>query len=66
MARDELSWVKANRSVASGACVELAVDGDLIALRNSRDRDNVLRFTRDEMRAFFDGASHHEFDHLVD
>jgi hypothetical protein len=62
----ELRWTKALRSVGTNACVELAADDDRVALRNSRDPDVVLRFTRDEMRAFLDGAAHHEFDHLVD
>ena len=66
MAADELTWVKARRSMGTGACVELAIDGDRVALRNTRYPDVVLRFTRDEMRAFLDGAAHHEFDHLVE
>lgn len=66
VAADELIWVKARRSLAANACVELAADGDRIALRSSRNPDVVLRFTRDEVRAFLDGAAHHEFDGLIE
>ena len=63
---NEMAWTKAARSVASGACVELAADGELVALRDSKNPDVVLHFTRGEMRAFLDGAAHHEFDRLVE
>lgn len=61
----ELQWVKASRSVANGACVEVAADGELIALRNSRVPNVVLQYTRDELAAFLDGAKRGEFDHLI-
>ena len=64
MAGDELTWTKAQQSIASGACVELALDGELVALRNSRDPGVVLRFTPAEMRAFAAGLTQGEFDHL--
>jgi hypothetical protein len=60
-----MTWIKASRSVASGACVELAADGELIALRDSKDPSRVLRFSRAEMCAFLDGAARGEFDQLV-
>jgi hypothetical protein len=60
-----MTWIKASRSVASGACVELAADGELIALRDSKEPSRVLRFTRAEMSAFLDGAAQGEFDQLV-
>ena len=60
-----LHWIKASRSQALTACIELAVDGDLIALRNSRDPNVVLRYTHDELAAFLDGAKRGEFDHLL-
>jgi hypothetical protein len=66
MREPELRWVKAARSLSNGACVELARDGDLIALRNSRDPGTELRYTRDELAAFLDGARRGEFDHLLD
>jgi Domain of unknown function (DUF397) len=66
VAADELTWIKAPQSVAANACVELAVDGEFIALRNSRDPSVVLRFTPAEMCAFLAGAADGRFDHLVE
>lgn len=60
-----LKWIKASRSVSANACIELALDGDAIALRNSRDPDVVLRYTHAELAAFLDGAKRGEFDHLL-
>ena len=66
MAGDELTWTKSSWSVAANACVELAADGDGIALRDSKNPDKVLHFTKAELRAWLDGAKHGEFDHLVE
>jgi hypothetical protein len=66
MSRPELSWIKAERSVGTGACVELAVDGELIAMRNSREPGRVIHYTRGELAAFLHGAKSGEFDHLVE
>jgi uncharacterized protein DUF397 len=66
MGEHGLQWVKASRSISNGACVELAHDGDLIALRNSRDPGRVLHYTLDELAAFLDGAKRGEFDHLLE
>ncbi len=66
MRQRALNWIKAGKSIANGACFELARDGDLIALRNSRDPNTKLRYTRDELAAFLDGAKRGEFDHLLD
>jgi hypothetical protein len=46
--------------------VELAVDQEFILLRDSKDPDTVLRYTRPELAAFLDGAKRGEFDHLLD
>lgn len=62
----ELNWIKATSSVANSACIELARDGDLIALRNSRSTHDIHRYTRAELAAFLDGAKRGEFDHLID
>jgi hypothetical protein len=62
-----LDWIKASRSYGLGDCVELATDGDMIALRDSKNPAQPhLRFTRSEMAAFIDGARRGEFDHLLD
>jgi Domain of unknown function (DUF397) len=61
-----LDWIKASRSYGHGECVELAADGDMIALRDSKNPTApYLRFTRPEMAAFLDGARRGEFDHLL-
>lgn len=60
-----LRWIKASRSYASSQCVELAMAGDMIALRDSKHPDIRLYYTVDEMDAFIDGAKRGEFDHLI-
>jgi Domain of unknown function (DUF397) len=62
----KLSWIKARASVGNNACVELAEHDGMIVLRNSRDPDILLTFTRDEMRAFVRGVAAGEFDRLLD
>jgi predicted secreted Zn-dependent protease len=47
----------------NGACVQVAVDGDAVQVRDSKDPGGpVLTFTRDEWRAFTRGMRAHEFD----
>jgi Domain of unknown function (DUF397) len=65
MPKRELHWRKARKSYGSGACVELAVDGELIALRNSHDPGVEIRYSQAEFAAFLDGAKRGEFDHLL-
>jgi hypothetical protein len=65
MQEPQLHWVKASASAAFQACVELADDGDWVALRNSRDTSVALRFTRTELAAFLHGVKTGEFDHLL-
>jgi hypothetical protein len=60
-----LRWIKASRSAALNACVELAPCGDMIALRDSKDPSVMLQLTHLEISAFIDGAKRGEFDHLV-
>jgi hypothetical protein len=64
--QSNLSWIKASRSQSLGACVELAPRHDMIALRDSKNPDVLLHFTRLEIFAFIDGARRGEFDHLVE
>jgi hypothetical protein len=59
-------WIKSRQSTALNACVELARDEDSILLRDSKDPALNLRYSRTEMRAFFDGVKRGEFDHLVE
>lgn len=61
-----LDWIKSSLSYGHGECVELAPDGDMVALRDSKNPDQpYLRFTRSEMAAFLYGARRGEFDHLL-
>jgi predicted secreted Zn-dependent protease len=55
-------WVKSTKST-SGACVEVARDGDEILVRNSRDPAGpVLRVSREAWDAFRQGVADGEFD----
>jgi hypothetical protein len=63
--RTGLKWIKARKSMASDACVELARDGDAILLRDSKNPAVHLRYTQAEVDAFIDGAKRGEFDHLI-
>jgi Domain of unknown function (DUF397) len=62
---NSLTWIKASKSAGVSACVELASDGELIALRDSKNPSIALRYTHLEMDAFIDGAKRGEFDHLL-
>jgi Domain of unknown function (DUF397) len=59
-----LDWIKSSVSYATGACVELAEDGDRIWLRDSKSPLVCLQYTREEISAFLCGAKLGEFDHL--
>ena len=55
-------WRKSSRSGNNG-CVEVALDADEIAVRDSKDRDGpVLRFTTHEWGAFLAGVRDGEFE----
>jgi len=61
----DLPWRKAQRSVANGACVELAPVNGMVAMRDSKDPDGpVLMYTVTEWGAFLHGAKAGEFDDL--
>jgi hypothetical protein len=60
-----LLWRTARKSSNSG-CVEVAPAGDLVAVRDSKDRSGpVLFYTPVEWEAFLDGAKKGEFDDLI-
>jgi hypothetical protein len=62
----ETPWTKASASNDQGSCVELRRAGELIEVRDSKDRSGpVLRFTTAEFAAWLDGATKGEFDHLA-
>jgi len=56
-------WKKSSRSGTNGGqCVEVRRHEQAIQVRDSKDPDgSVLRFTRDEWKAFIDGAKEGEF-----
>ena len=52
-----MKWIKSSYSASQGECVEIAILPNGIAVRDSKDPDGpVLRFTRDEWRAFLTRA----------
>jgi hypothetical protein len=56
------TWRKSSWSGANG-CVEVAVVGDRVAVRDSKDRRGpVLLFTADEWASFLGGVRDGEFD----
>ena len=62
MNSDEVfAWTKSSFS-GTGNCVEVAVDGDSILLRDTKDRAGaVLTFTEAEWQAFLLGVNAGEF-----
>ncbi|MEM8923956.1 MAG: DUF397 domain-containing protein [Actinomycetota bacterium] len=62
-----LTWVKSSFSGANGNCVEIAVDGHEILLRNSKRPDEQpISFATAEIEAFVAACKAGEFDGLVD
>lgn len=58
-----LRWFKSSRSTAAGECVEVAVDGPEVAVRDSRDPQGpVLRFSGTAWRDFIAGVRTGSFD----
>ncbi|HEY2668875.1 MAG TPA: DUF397 domain-containing protein [Rugosimonospora sp.] len=57
------AWHKSSRSSGNGNCVEVAILGDAVAVRDTKDRSGpVLVFTPAEWDAFVAGAKDGEFD----
>ena len=55
-------WHKSTLSAANG-CVEVAIQVDGVAVRDTKDRNGpVLKFSRDEWAAFLGGVQAGEFD----
>ena len=63
---DALTWRKSVRSGYQGNCVELAVVGEGVAVRNSRDpHGTVLAFPAAGMAGFLDSIKNGELDDLA-
>lgn len=60
--RTTLTWRKSTASL-SGDCVEVALNSEQIAVRDSKNPDGpTLVFSPSEWRAFVQGAKQGEFD----
>lgn len=65
MTSTTLTWRTSSFS-GDGTCVEVAEDGDRIAVRNSVHPDRgTVYFTREEMAAWVAGCKAGEFDDLT-
>jgi len=61
----EIQWRKSSYSEQSGNCLELAVVGGQILVRESDEPDVVVSTTPAKLAAFLAGAKDGEFDDLV-
>jgi hypothetical protein len=56
-------WFKSSRSSGNGACVEIAIAEDGVAMRDTKNREGgMLTFTHEEWAAFIGGTKDGEFD----
>lgn len=64
---DVTVWVKSSYSFSNGNCVEIGeLPNGMIGLRDSKNPDGpVLRFSRGEIRSFFDGVLLGEFQRFT-
>ncbi|MEU5809772.1 DUF397 domain-containing protein [Streptomyces sp. NPDC047718] len=61
----EIKWRKSSKSADTGDCLEVAVKGGEVLIRESDDPSVIIRTTRAKLRAFIDGAAAGEFDDLA-
>ncbi|MDR7300032.1 DUF397 domain-containing protein [Haloactinomyces albus] len=66
----EGTYIKSRFSSANGGCLSLTTVGEYIGLQDDKlpEADRKARthiYTRDELRAFIEGAKAGEFDHLL-
>jgi Domain of unknown function (DUF397) len=60
------NWLKASRSVGSGACVELVRMGNRVAIRDSKNPELFFLFERSVVESFFKRVRHSQYDYLID
>jgi hypothetical protein len=60
----QLTWYKRRERCESGACVEISVQGESVAIRSSIDPGIILTLTRTEWQDFLAGAKEGSFDSL--
>jgi hypothetical protein len=59
-------WQKATASGPNDNCVEMALDGKSVLVRDSKNpRGPILAYTKAEVAAWIDGAKRGEFDHMI-
>ncbi|MQS13599.1 DUF397 domain-containing protein [Streptomyces kaniharaensis] len=61
----QYSWQKSSFSGTNANCVEIAIDGDHIYIRESDDPTTIVTTTRAKLHAWLRGAKAGEFDHLT-
>jgi Domain of unknown function (DUF397) len=60
--RPDVSGWQRSKSCESGACVEVAFAGGVVALRASKKPDKVVTFSRDQWKGFVADAKNGAFD----
>lgn len=59
----DAKWFESSRSSGDGACVEVAITSEGVAVRDTKDRDGGTQlYTPEEWRAFVAGVKDGEFD----
>ncbi|MFJ3976157.1 DUF397 domain-containing protein [Streptomyces sp. NPDC090021] len=62
----DIQWRKSSKSTdAEGNCLEVAVVGGEVLIRESDDPGLIIKTSRAKLRAFIDGAAAGEFDDLA-
>jgi hypothetical protein len=61
----DIQWRKSSYSEQAGNCLELAMIGDQVLVRESDEPDAIIRTTRAKLAAFLAGAKAGEFDDLL-
>jgi hypothetical protein len=61
-----MNWRKSTYSAANGSCVELATEGGMVYVRDSKDPEGgTLALSPESWRALLDGAKAGELDDML-